>query len=779
MLALGIGCSAIDGGIFAPSVLSRTTSDVTLKLRRSQGRVDVVINGLGMNARAVSQRSINDRWTARLTDVDLGDDPFIPQQLLFETAEFLSVRLEPLDGDLKLIVKARIGETVPMPKISSDGDNLIVTFTGLAGPTMRSRGRLDLRSPRRLPQPAAVPPMRPRAVAPPLGDMAVGTMLINNRNFVQASGPPVTLTLNNAPAKDALMSIARLGGYGFLFIADQVGKAINSGSVGGSSDYPVTMAFKSEHYDRALNSVLMASGLQGRLDGNTLLVGTAVSAKSFGPQMSKVFRLNQVDVESAAEYLASLGASMTAVKTVKITSGDSESSGSMQISANTSQTQSELRETETYGSSTGPLLGLSGVTDDRLDTVTLVGDPALISVAQSYLRQLDLRKRQVAVKVQILNISLNNDKSLDASFSARMGDTYIVSQSGKAHMNFGRYKPGNSSGTGIYEDGEYGKPGTYEANIPSVQQQEVIDPLVQGQTVVPSMVDQQVVIQPAEVGETPKLVPVYDSFGQPIKVPSADLSAQPTLVPMIDQNGQPVYVPSTDPAVAPTLKPVIDQYGRPVYIPGQDPSEFRHPDDSFFAYIESLIVSSSAKTLAQPTLLVQEGESAEVETGENVITGVSSTETANGSTQFENTRANAGLLVELEVSKIDDNGFVTLNLSPEISVPIPAGVQQGVPIFNIAARKLSSGNVRLRDGQSLILTGVITESDREQVRKWPILGDMPLIGQLFRQSASSREKNELVVIVTPMVLDDEQGGRFGYGYRPGTAAGRQLMQSGL
>jgi len=74
---------------------------------------------------------------------------------------------------------------------------------------------------------------------------------------------------------------------------------------------------------------------------------------------------------------------------------------------------------------------------------------------------------------------------------------------------------------------------------------------------------------------------------------------------------------------------------------------------------------------------------------------------------------------------------------------------------------------------------VITESDREQVRKWPILGDMPLIGQLFRQSAYSREKNELVVLVTPMVLDDEQGGSFGYGYRPGTAAGRQLIQSGL
>ena len=60
------------------------------------------------------------------------------------------------------------------------------------------------------------------------------------------------------------------------------------------------------------------------------------------------------------------------------------------------------------------------------------------------------------------------------------------------------------------------------------------------------------------------------------------------------------------------------------------------------------------------------------------------------------------------------------------------------------------------------------------VQKWPILGDIPLIGQLFRQSASSRVKEELVIIVTTRILDDDQGGSFGYGYRAGTSASRQL-----
>ena len=98
--------------------------------------------------------------------------------------------------------------------------------------------------------------MRPRAVAPPLGDMAVGTMLINNRSFVQASGPPVSLTLNKAPAKDALMSLARLGGYGFVYVGDSNSSV---GAEGDSSEYPVTMAFRDERYDRALNSVLTSS----------------------------------------------------------------------------------------------------------------------------------------------------------------------------------------------------------------------------------------------------------------------------------------------------------------------------------------------------------------------------------------------------------------------------------------------------------------------------------------------------------------------------------------
>ena len=67
------------------------------------------------------------------------------------------------------------------------------------------------------------------------------------------------------------------------------------------------------------------------------------------------------------------------------------------------------------------------------------------------------------------------------------------------------------------------------------------------------------------------------------------------------------------------------KYGRPIYVAGKDPNEYRQPQDSFLAYVEALITSRSAKALATPTLLVQEGEAAEVTTGTSVITGVTST----------------------------------------------------------------------------------------------------------------------------------------------------------
>jgi len=771
VILVGLSCSTVEiAAVLVPApAVARTT--VALKLRRFGDRVDLVVSGLGSNPRLINQQSSSSRWLGLLRGSS-SSDVAAPQELAMPSFGLAAIGLKArADADFELSVRAMEGMALPEPLIRVDGSSLIVSFRQLPiSSTALQSGRLDLSRPGRVQQPVVVPPMRARASAPPLGDIAVGSMLLNNRSYVQAPGPSVSLTLNNAPAKDALMSLARLGGYGFVYVGESDPDPDKAKPVG------VTMAFREERFDRALNSVLLASGLQAKLDGRTLMVGTSVSSKTFGPQMSKVFRLNQVKVDKAADYLASLGASMNVINTITTTTGEPSSVGTSQLSNQASRINQTTTKVETYGASVGPLLGLTGTTDTRLGTVTLVGDPQLIASAENYLKQLDLRRRQVAVKVQILNVNLNNDELLDSSFSARMGDTFIVSDSGTGHLNFGQAKPGGTAGSGTYGEGVSGIPGTY-SNNGKVPRQRVIDPVTVRQEVVPQyVVAQERFINSEGELETRDLL---DSSGRKVFLPSNDPNAT-QLNTVYDINGQPIYVPSKDPAADQILKPVYDKKGRPVYV--SDSNQYRQPDNSFYAYLEAQVVARNAKILAQPTLLVQEGQKATLETGQDYVVNVDRDENGDtGTTSYTYEKENAGLTFEVNVDKIDDNGFITMNLNPSISIPIPA-VQSslldtgGVQIYNFNRRELESGSIRLRDGQTLILTGVVSESQLEVVRKWPFLGDLPLLGSLFRSRQSTRSKDELVILVTPRVLDDDQGGVFGYGYRPATHQATELMQ---
>jgi type IV pilus assembly protein PilQ len=240
-----------------------------------------------------------------------------------------------------------------------------------------------------------------------------------------------------------------------------------------------------------------------------------------------------------------------------------------------------------------------------------------------------------------------------------------------------------------------------------------------------------------------------------------------------------------------------------------------YPRDNFYNFVRATIESRSTKILASPTLILTENPE-EIRTGEDQSAaniqalGSTGSSTASGDlatigrtkaneafvtvgeqviTNYEvtsGTQGNgnscqpefgiSGLTFGARVSKIDDNGFVTFSMSPAISATVrEADVPGCGPIDILAVRRLDTGSARVRDGQTLILTGVISDADNQIVQKWPVLGDLPIVGQFFRQSGSNRSKRELVILVTPRIIDDNEGGTFGYGYRPGTEDARRFM----
>ncbi|NEO09934.1 MAG: type II and III secretion system protein, partial [Moorea sp. SIO3I8] len=216
------------------------------------------------------------------------------------------------------------------------------------------------------------------------------------------------------------------------------------------------------------------------------------------------------------------------------------------------------------------------------------------------------------------------------------------------------------------------------------------------------------------------------------------------------------------------------------------PSLFEFPD-KFLLTLEAQITSNNAKILTDPTLVIQEGQEASVRLVQEVLTSVrTDIDTDGGATTRTITPVieEAGLVLTVNVERIDDNGFITLSTAPSITAP--SGTQdfnsdnaQNTITF-LSRRELSSGLVRLRDGQTLILSGIIQDTDRTTVSKVPILGDIPLLGALFRSTDKQNQRTEVIILVTPQIMDDtDRNGGYGYSYTPGRDARQMLNRGGF
>jgi type IV pilus assembly protein PilQ len=133
----------------------------------------------------------------------------------------------------------------------------------------------------------------------------------------------------------------------------------------------------------------------------------------------------------------------------------------------------------------------------------------------------------------------------------------------------------------------------------------------------------------------------------------------------------------------------------------------------------------------------------------------------------------------VKVERIDDNGFVSLSVAPTVSSLAGTTSSPDGDITLLASRSLASGQLRLRDGQTLILSGIIQDSDRTTVSKLPILGDIPLLGSLFRKSNRTNERREVIVLLTPQIMDDSERSAYGYNYTPSPQVRQILERRGL
>ncbi|MGB5949995.1 MAG: pilus assembly protein N-terminal domain-containing protein [Parvibaculum sp.] len=208
----------------------------------------------------------------------------------------------------------------------------------------------------------------------------------------------------------------------------------------------------------------------------------------------------------------------------------------------------------------------------------------------------------------------------------------------------------------------------------------------------------------------------------------------------------PTYTNGSGLNLNPTL-PVAEAFNLLLSWPGSN---------NFLGVVSALSEANLAQMLAEPTLLVRSGEQADFLAGGEIPIPVPQSGATNGAITIQYKKFGVQLGVEATVL---DNDRIVLKVSPEVSELDPAN---GISIqgFNIPAIRTRSTRttVELGNGQSFVLAGLMYSSSSNLEDKVPGIGDLPIIGNFFKTTNNSRQRQELIVIATPHLVSPMAAG---------------------
>ena len=217
------------------------------------------------------------------------------------------------------------------------------------------------------------------------------------------------------------------------------------------------------------------------------------------------------------------------------------------------------------------------------------------------------------------------------------------------------------------------------------------------------------------------------------------------------------FVPGTRPDIVPNLTPDNSPGGG--FNSKQSAISLGFGNNRAQAVLQALQEQGEVSVISQPRLRALNNQTAIMKVGTDRPFFTQQTQTTfigggTGTQQSGDTLSVITVGTVLAVTpQVGADGWITLDITPAITsfvdeIKSPSG-QSSAPILDI---KQSSTIVRLRDGETIVMGGLIQNSSARSIRKIPLLGDIPLLGKLFQGRAQAKQKKELVIFLTPHVV---------------------------
>lgn len=173
---------------------------------------------------------------------------------------------------------------------------------------------------------------------------------------------------------------------------------------------------------------------------------------------------------------------------------------------------------------------------------------------------------------------------------------------------------------------------------------------------------------------------------------------------------------------------------------------------SVSATITALENRGDAKLLAAPNMSILDGEQGFILIGDRIqypkLTGYTQAQTP----IYDVTEERVGIYLQVAV-QMEDNGEITLTLYPQVSTVSGYLNVNGASYPQISTREQQT-TIRVKDGQQIVVGGLIQDEEINNIQKVPILSQIPLFKELFTYRNTTKQQSEVVILITPQILKD-------------------------
>lgn len=172
--------------------------------------------------------------------------------------------------------------------------------------------------------------------------------------------------------------------------------------------------------------------------------------------------------------------------------------------------------------------------------------------------------------------------------------------------------------------------------------------------------------------------------------------------------------------------------------------------------VQFLQTQTDTRSLARPRIVTLNNQSAEIKISTDEAIGVKTqTTSAGGSadTTKEAERVKTGVFLLVTPQANLASGEITLAVAPRV-IQARDGATFGDVSFKDAEERGSQQIMKVKNGETVVMGGLMRTNDSETVSKLPVLGDLPLVGRAFRHKNKSKDQRELLIFITPSIVNE-------------------------